>query len=349
MALADLNAATPETTTDDIKAYAEAVVTEVAQERKGDEKSDAQITSEQAGLQQPSDKTPKTPAVKKSGSLSAVDGEEGTEAAEVDDQGDEGESEVPEWLTDEVKAEAAAFGIDESEIADFASREELDRALRLFDKSALEAGRKALAETESKGDEGTTRNEKGQFVKKEAPKADSPPPKVEGRYEFKADIYDEDLEGDLKGFRDHTESRLAEVVERLQAYEQRLAEADAVAEERHFDSLVDSLGHADLFGTTDKETAQEKQRREDLFVEVKTYMKGRDALGRPAELNAAIINRIARSLFTEELSKKELKQRTRKISKQSNARQGGGATRPQDPREAPRDEADRLYRELAGT
>ena len=350
MALTDISEATPDTTSDDIKAYVEQVATEVESERKGEQepKSDAQITSEHAGTPQPGDRTNKTPAEKNSGRKSANDGEK---AAEVDDQGDEsGESEGPEWFTDDVKAEAAAYGIDKSEIADFASREELDRALRLFDKSALEAGRKALAEPDGESDEGSTRNEKGRFAKKEAPDADDPPAKrkVEGRYEFKADIYDEDLEEDLKGFRDYADSRVAALEERLQAYEERFAEADAVAKERHFDNMVDSLGHADLFGVTDKETAQEKQRREDLFVEVETYLRGRESLGRPAELNDTILNRIARSLFAEELGKKELKQRTRKISRQSNGRQGGGATRPSDPRQDPRDEFDRLYRELEG-
>ena len=134
--------------------------------------------------------------------------------------------------------------------------------------------------------------------------------------------------------------------ERLIAADTRFAEADAQAKERHFDNLVDSLGHADLFGKTDKETPKEKERRQDLFVEVETYLRGREVLGRPAELNDTVVNRIARSLFAEELGKKDLKKRTRKISKQSNGRQGGGATRPQDPREDPRDEADRLYREL---
>jgi hypothetical protein len=249
-------------------------------------------------------------------------------------------------LDDDLKAEATAFGIGESDLAEFSSREELERALRLFDKSALEAGRKALAESEGEGDKGQARNEKGQFVKKDEPETTEPLAKRDGQYEFKADIYDEDLEHDLKGLRDHYDSRLAAMEERLLASESRFVESDAIAKERHFDTLVDSLGHADLFGKTDKETSEEKQRREDLFVEVETYMRGREVLGRPTELSEAVVNRVARSLFAEELSKKELKQRTRKISKQSNGRQGGGATRPQDPREDPREEFDRLYREL---
>lgn len=331
MALADLTEATSDTSSEEIKAYADSVVQEIVQDRKGEtqNKSDAQITNEQSGTPQPG--KVETPAEKNSGSDTATD--------DGEDTGDELES--PEWLTDDVKAEAAAYGIDGSELADFTSREELDRAFRLFDKTALEAGRKALAESEN---EGATRNEKGQFVKQEKPKAD--PPKDEtpksGRYEvsLNAELYDEEIISEFTRMRDHYESR-------LEVLESHFAEASAISKERHFDSLVDSLGHADLFGATDKETAQEKQRREDLFVEVETYLAGRKALGRPAELSETIVNRIARSLFAEELRKKELKQQTRKISRQSNGRLGGSPTKPTPPSDNPRDAADRLYKELS--
>jgi hypothetical protein len=139
--------------------------------------------------------------------------------------------------------------------------------------------------------------------------------------------------------RDHYESR-------LEALESRFYEADARAEEERFDNLVDSLGHADLFGKTGSEGPKELQRRQDLIVAVKAQQIGLERLGRPTELNESLVSRVARMVFAEDLAKKDLKQRTRKISKQSNGRQGGGVTRPQDPREDPRAEADRLYREL---
>jgi len=323
---------------EEIAAYADQVVKEAEADRAGEhgKKSDAQIASETAG-RPAQDKTPV-----ETNSDSDDTAHEGETSAEVEDQGEDTGTEELSWLDDSLKAEATAFGIGESDLAEFSSREELERALRLFDKSALEAGRKALAE----GDKGQTRNEKGQFAKTDEPEITEPPAKRDGQYEFKLNtdvIWDEatakDLTTAISGLRDHYDSRLA-------AIEARFAEADAVAKERHFDTLVDSLGHSDLFGKTDKETTQEKQRREDLFVEVETYLRGREILGRPVELNEAVIDRVARSLFAAEISKKELKQRTRKISKQSNGRQGGGATRPQDPREDPRDEFDRLYREL---
>jgi len=321
-------------TTDEVRAYADQVAKQVEADRAGqekaEEKGDARITSEHADNEQPKreEDTKETPA--DTGSETARKGE---------DTGDQ-PTEDKSWMDDNLKAEVAAYGIDEAELADFASREELDRALRLFDKSALDAGRKSLAQ----GDDGAQPTgaqpkDKGQVEKKQEPK-----PAEDGRYEITLDKdeYDEALVDELSRMRDHYEAR-------LEGLESRFVEADAVARERHFDNVVDSLGHADLFGKTDKETAKEQQRREDLFVEVETYLAGRAVLGRPAELNETIVNRIARSLFAEEFGKKDLKQRTRKISKQANGRQGGGATRPQEPEEAPRDYFDRLYRERDGT
>lgn len=330
MALADITEATSDTTSEDIAAYAEQVAQEVAQERKGEpeKKSDAQITNEQADIPQPGRKTKETPAENKSGSDTADDGEETGDVADG-----------PEWLTDDVKAEAATYGINESEITDFASREEFDRALRLFDKTALEAGRKAMAESE-----GTTRNEKGQFVKKDEPKAE--PPKEEaprdGRYQvaLSKDLYDEEIIGEFTRMRDHYESR-------LEALESHFAEQSANAEEQRFDSFVDSLGHADLFGTTGKESEKELERRRDLNVAVKAQMIGLERLGRPAEMSQQLIARVANMAFGEELGKKRLKQQTRKISKQSDGRQGGSPTKPLPPSDNPRDEADRLYKELS--
>lgn len=328
MALADLKEATPDTSSDDIKAYAEQVVEEVVGERQGESKSDAQITNEQAGTPQPADKTKEIPAENNTGSESAPEGEE---------TGDDAVS--PEWLTDDVKAEAAAYGLEESELFDFASREELDRALRLFDKTALEAGRKAMAESEEK-----TRNEKGQFVKKEAPKADPPAEEApqDGRYQvsLSPDLYDEEIIGEFTRMRDHYESR-------LEALESHFAEASASAEEQRFDSFVDALGHADLFGITGKESDKELERRRDLNVAVKAQMIGLAKLGRPAEMSQQLINRVANMAFGEELGKKRLKQQTSKISRQSQLRQGGSPTKPLPPRDDPREEADRLYKELS--
>jgi hypothetical protein len=332
MALAEL---TETSTREEVNAYVEQVVEEVAEDRAGtlpEPKGDARIASEHANNEHKPEKAKEIPA----------EGKSGSKPAKAEAKAESGDEESDSWMDDDLKAEVAAYGIEESELADFASREELERAMRLFDKSALAAGRKAMAEESEKA---TGRNAKGEFVKKAEPepKAEGKP-EAEGKYEPKLDkaVYDEEIVNEFTRMRDHYESR-------LEALESRLLENDAKSEENRFDSLVDSLDHADLFGKTDKEDSKQLQRRHDLHVAVRAHMIGMEKLGRPTELNESLVGRVARMVFAEDLGKKDLKTRTRKISRQSNGRQGGGATRPQDPREDPREEADRRYKELAGS
>lgn len=316
-----------DTTPEEIQSF----VDTIAAERAGDApepKGDAEIVNSVSGIE-----TEKTPAAPK-----------GDETAEPKGKGEK--TADRSWLDDDLKSEVSAYGIGEDELADFSSREEVERALRFFDKSALEAGRKAMADGEPKG---TTRDDKGRFVPKGeteiAAKAEpETKPGARGGYEVKLDksIYDDAIVDEFTQLRDHYEERLA-------VLESRFLEADQRAEEQHFDSLVDSLGHTDLFGKADKENAQQLQRRKDLHVAVKAQMLGLKQLGRPTEMSESLINRVARMVFAEELGKKELKSRTNRISRQSNGRMGGSATRPSEPRENPRDEADRLYRELLGS
>jgi len=232
-----------------------------------------------------------------------------------------------EWLDDDLKAELTAYGIDEKGISDFSSRDEVERAMRLFDKTALEAGRKAMAE----GD--------GETPKLDEKKAAQEP--KDGQYEISLDkdIYDEDLVDELTRMRDHYESR-------LDVLETRLAESDVRADEQMFDSLVDSLGHGDLFGSSGKENSKQLQRRKDLHVAVKAQQIGLKVMGHNVDLDKSLVNRVARMVFAEDINKKDLKARTRKISDQSNGRQGGGATRPSGPSESIRDEMRRLYKDL---
>lgn len=333
MNVTDLKEIDETTSSDDIKAYAEQVVSEVEQDRSGDldSKSDAQIASELAGKTNPADETTESSAENNSGNESAQEGEETGNTQESQD-----------WLNDDVKAEATAYGIDESELADFASREELDRALRLFDKTALEAGRKAMVDGK---EESPARNERGQFAKKEEPSSDTSEEEAQddGRYKVSLDseLYDEEIVKEFTQLRDHYDSRLA-------ALEERFAEESASAEERRFDGFVDSLGHTDLFGKTGEESDKELERRRDLNVAVKAQMIGLEKLGRPTQLTKQLISRVTNMVFADELSKKKLKQQTSKISKQSNMRQGGSPTKPIPPKDDARDEADRLYKELAG-
>jgi len=332
MALAEL---TEKSTTEEVNSYVEQLAEEVEAERAGTEKKgDAQIAAEHADNEHK-----EIPAEEKSGSKKpAKDGG----SAKAEESGDE-ESTSPEWMDEDLKAEVAAYGFEESELADFTSREELERAMRLFDKSALTAGRKALEESAS------GRDEKGRFLKKEAEpkaeqKAEGKPEATDGKYEPKLDkaVYDEEIVNEFTRLR---ESVRDEFASRLEALESHFQEQAAAAEEKQFDSAIDKLDMPKLFGTTGKETPAELKKREEVMAQARVLQAGYKTFGRNVEIES-LVGRAAPMVFSAEFEKHNLKNRTRKISKQSNARQGGGATRPSDPRENPRDEADRLYKEL---
>jgi hypothetical protein len=304
---------TPETTHDEIQAYVDQVVADVSADRAG-EKSDAQTIAE----------------------------ERDTVTASDDDSGSSdqsGETESPSsWIDDDVKAEVAAYGISETDLAEFANREELDRAMRLFDRTALEAGRKAMVdgtETEGKQD-GPVRDESGRFAKPPEEKQSA----KDGRYEIGLDrnLFDDDLVNELERMRDHYEDRIA-------ALESRFAVDAASAEEQRFDSFVDALGHPKLFGKTGAETPEQLKRRQDLIVACKAQQIGLEQLGRKTELDESLVSRVARMVFASELSREEQKALTRKISKQSNSRMGGSPTKPTEPAESLREWARREYKQ----
>lgn len=313
MALTDIAEATEDTTSEEIAAYAARVIQEVAAERQGE--SD-EVTNEHA------------------------ENNSGNDTAN-DDGEETGNVEANDWLTDDVKAEAAAYGIEESDLAGFASREELNRALRLFDKKALDAGRKAAESETAQG-----RDEKGKFVKREEPKTEptkEATPK-EGRYQvsLSPEIYDEEIIGEFSRMRDHYESR-------LEVLESHFSEMREQSEHQKFDALVDSLGHADLFGKTGQLSDEDFQRRDKLFTELKYYISGRERYGVPTKLDEKTISAVADMVFSKELKKKELKQATRKISKQADGRLGGSPTKPKPPSDNPADHYDRLYKEMSGS
>lgn len=309
---------TPETTHDEIQAYVDKVVQDVSTDREG-EKTDAQAIAEERDNVVADDDT----------SVS-------------DDKTGETESESS-WLDDDLKAEVAAYGISESELADFSSREELERAMRLFDKTALEAGRKALAAGETdenkQESEGKARDEQGRFAKKSAEEQSVA---KEERYELSEEFrsqFDDGLVGEMERMRDHYEDRLAKL-------ESHFAVSAAQAEEQRFDSFVDAMGHTKLFGKTGSETPEQLQRRQDLIVACKAQQIGLAQLGRKTELDESLVSRVARMVFAGELSREERKSLTRRIAKQSSNRMGGSATKAHDAVEPIRDEMRRLYKEL---
>lgn len=231
---------------------------------------------------------------------------------------------------EEAAAEASAYGFSDEDIAEFQSREEFDRAMKLFNRQ-MDAERQQMSE-----DNGEERSE--QPSRQPSRNDDA---RDDGHYQIglSRDIYDDEIVDEFQKMRDHYESRIA-------AIEERFHTADTLATEERFDRAVDEIGFTQLFGKTGEETETELARRKQVYDQVEVEKEVLARLGRtPGDLNA-LVNRVARSLFPEEYDKKLLKNHTRRISRQSNGRQGGGVTRPTDPPQSLKEEMRQLYKEL---
>lgn len=315
-----------ESTSEDIEQAVEEIVSEVDAERNADEpKPDAQITTEHASNDE-------QPVVLDEGTADSDRTVSGSEDSETTGEADS------DWREGAL-AETSAYGIGEDELAEFSSREELDKALKLFDRKVMDNERQKVLE-ELNG--GKQQEQPAQGKSKKGSDSDNEPPS-DGRYEIKLDkdVYDEELVDELTRMRDYYESR-------VDALEQRFQEADAIAQEQQFDRTVDDLEFSNLFGKTGEESEAELATRKELYERVQVEQLVLSRLGRKAGDYKALVHRVARSLFPDEYDKKLLKNHTRRISRQSGKRQGGGVTRPTEPPEDPRDEADRLYREMQG-
>ena len=334
--------ATAEITDDATREDVDAVVKGIMKERLGSEGADKQDTSKQTestetqvGDDLPADENVEDDAAANQATdKAAVGGEDSGEG--------EAESRKQDWLTDDVLTELPR-GISEEDLSEFSSRDEFDRALALMDRAALRAGREAGKQdgseesqgVEPTGERSQERSQDGKLRKHQEEK-EKGEDTTSTPYEIDLDLSDfddelgENIKGTLTGLRDHYEARMQSLDERFAALETEGVARETAATEAHFDSVVDSLGYADLFGETGQESKEELKRRDTLFLEQKAYGFGLEDQGRAAPMDKAFLGRVVRMVFADHVSKRELKNHTRRITKQSNMRMGVGAERPSE-------------------
>lgn len=261
-------------------------------------------------------------------------GEDTAEGDNVPSGEKTGKGKSDNWRKD-AKAEAAAYGVSDEELAEFTSREELDRALNLFDRQ-LDAEREKLDGDQTGEDDDPNKGESQEDGQGSGPEDGQ----SEATYEVRLDedIYDEELVDEFTRMRDHYEGRIA-------ALEERFTNADSLAAEQSFDRNVDALEFSKMFGKTGEESGAELDRRKELYEQVQIEQLVMSRLGRSVD-HDALVRRVARSLYPDEYDKKLIRNHTRRISRQHNMRQGGGATRPSDPPETLGEEMRQLYGEL---
>ena len=270
--------------------------------------------------------------------------------------GDESaEEEIPgqSWLDDAFVAEAAALGISEDELQGFTSREEADRALTLFDRAAMKAGRAVQAGAQGEPPPSAP-------AKPVVPAAQTPtPPKAPAQSSAQTgdpweDLtpfkLDDQLGADdapvISRFIETTAATIRDLRSRLDRYENGERARQVQAVERQFDSFVDSLDMPELFGESGKLTKEAFETRKQLFLASDAYLRGLNSQGRQAQLSKSLVERAARVEFADHFSKQQRKQLTRKITKQSGLRMNVGSGRATDKAPDLEDQMQQLYNEL---
>jgi hypothetical protein len=262
------------------------------------------------------------------------------------------EEEESEWLTEGLRAEAAALGIDEDQLSEFGSQDELDRAFRLLYRSVLKEGRKSLdgeATEEKSAADDRRRGPDGRFLPRERQQKEAAPePAAEPSYKVSLDPdeYDEAIVKELEGLRDHYESRLKTFEDRVARFEEFEMQREVDAAQAKFDLILDTLDYGELYGKTGEETSKQLERREKAWSSWEALVIGFSSRGHDLPISKTLLDRVTRMEFPNEVSRKERKALTRKVTKQSGLRMGGGVTRPTETKETTMEYMENLYDEL---
>jgi len=244
--------------------------------------------------------------------------EEGDETPSGEGEAEDEEEEAPaDWLDDEVRGLASTMGLTNDDLEGLSSRDEFDRVLRILDRNVVAAGKAAkVASAEEEA----------------PPPAEEPPetpPKAAGAMEdlskFKiGEEFDPEVAKPLNDFMEAVGAELGGVTKALAGLldQQKQAAADTVY--RQAVESLHTLGHADLFGepgkpATDAQTANINKAIDAHLIHAQVLAaKNKSAPPTPEFLKAAV-----RMEFGDQIFKKEQRQRTEKLKKQSARRSGG--------------------------
>jgi hypothetical protein len=151
-----------------------------------------------------------------------------------------------------------------------------------------------------------------------------------GRFtsEYKTDItedeYDEAIVKEFRKIAGHFEGRLKSLEGMLQQSEQRAREA----EQQQYDTLIDSLGHEDLFGSSERaRTSEQRNNRTKLLQTLDVLRAGYAAMGRDVAVTPTLVKRALNQEFSEKLTEKQRRDFTRKVQEQSKRKLVGAGQR----------------------
>jgi len=238
------------------------------------------------------------------------DAEKGAGEGKEDGEAGEPEAEASEWLDQETRDFAAMMGLSGTELSEFGSKEELERALRIIDRKAFEAGTAAT------------------------PKAPETPSTSQALADAFADLqkykvgddFDEGVAKPLNSFVDAAVAQIKDLQNRLGFFEQQGVQTAVAETRREASASLQTLGYSELFGkpgeTLTPEQAKNIERAIDAhFVHARGLLQsGRQVAPTPQFLRAAV-----NLEFGDELKKIDQRRTTDRLRKQSAKKLGGSS------------------------
>ena len=225
------------------------------------------------------------------------------------------------WLDAETKDLAAAYGITDEDLADVGSREELDRAMRIIDRKAFEAG-KAAAVPQA--------DAKPVVQQSEAPKPTAPTgdPWADLKQFMLSDEIDADAREPINKFVQTVAAEMKELRAMKAAMQQQQMEASFNDLRTKAVTSIHSLGHTDLFGKPGEAPTKEQAANLEKALDAHfTHARGLIATGRQAAPTPAFLKAAVNLLFGDQLVSQAKKQHLAALKKQSARRSGGGTTK----------------------
>jgi len=240
------------------------------------------------------------------------------------------------WLDAELRDLAVTIGVPEATLAEFQSRDELERTLKILDAKALAAGRQQLSQAPG------GQQQAGQNSAESKPAAPTPEPvkplaKAESQPAWDsskyllADEYDDGVVKPHNEFVQAVDARIAMLEAKLAQAERSGQQQQAQGVIQQFESIVDQLGHPELFGMAGQRSTEQAANVAKVWDHHRAHVLGLISQGRQGRTDKAFVSRAAQAEFGEHFTKSAQQQVTRKLKEQSHRIMGGPAGKPVKP------------------
>jgi hypothetical protein len=268
-----------------------------------------------------------------------VSPDEPTETAE---QAEPVETDEDNWIDEEIKELAKAYGISEEKLAKLESRDEFDKFASLYEDKLIGEGKKFLESLQQPNTAQAAEAPAPAQPTEQAPVAQQPlPPAIQEVMKkvaaISADDYGPELSEAMGGVAQLVHQQQAVINDLVQYVQQQVQqtreETNRVAMQNEintFNQSVSALGHNDLFGDDLEKLTQSQwdNRNKVLQAAVPLQAALSQQAGRMVPLTKSLIKRAAHAVFHDQFINKAVKDTTEGIRKQS-AKRLGGATRKQ--------------------